>query len=313
MANALRSLLLVALAGANATFGAQQPAKEYIPQHCRTTQRHWDSTQEGQSYPLSDSNSVAVTNTYDTYGNLTGSSDPEGNDTKWTYDSLGLYREKQQEAFGETVERTTSWVRDYDSGLATSVRDVDNSLTTAYEYDKLGRMTEVSEGNSSRKTEREYDDTDRHITTSSSRLAFSDTDLVTVNHFDQQGRLWLQHSNDTTKVGAGSTTTSYSSNTTTVSDAAGVSLTSTYDGLGRLVEVSEDGISATTCYSYDALDNLTAVRQKATNCTGGQLRTFAYDSLGRLTSATNPESGTASYTYDGNGNLLTKSDRRAEQ
>jgi len=41
---------------------------------------------------------------------------------------------------------------------------------------------------------------------------------------------------------------------------------------------------------------------------GAQPRTFAYDSLARLTSATNPESGTASYTYDNNGNLKTKSD-----
>ena len=32
----------------------------------------------------------------------------------------------------------------------------------------------------------------------------------------------------------------------------------------------------------------------------------------RLTSATNPENGTVSYTYDGNGNVLTKRDGRGE-
>jgi YD repeat-containing protein len=41
---------------------------------------------------------------------------------------------------------------------------------------------------------------------------------------------------------------------------------------------------------------------------GAQTRTFVYDSLKRLTSATNPESGTVSYAYDNNGNLLTKVD-----
>ena len=67
-------------------------------------------------------------------------------------------------------------------------------MTTTYKYDKLGRPTQVSEGNSGRKTSTAYNDSSRHISTSSSRLAFSDTDLVTVSHFDQLGRLWLQHS-----------------------------------------------------------------------------------------------------------------------
>ncbi|HEY7305523.1 MAG TPA: RHS repeat domain-containing protein [Bryobacteraceae bacterium] len=38
------------------------------------------------------------------------------------------------------------------------------------------------------------------------------------------------------------------------------------------------------------------------------MRSYAYDSLKRLTSATNPESGTVSYTYDAGGNVLTKTD-----
>ena len=52
------------------------------------------------------------------------------------------------------------------------------------------------------------------------------------------------------------------------------------------------------------LDNLTTVTQ------GTQTRTFVYNSLKRLTSATNPESGTISYQYDANGNLLVKTDAR---
>jgi len=37
-----------------------------------------------------------------------------------------------------------------------------------------------------------------------------------------------------------------------------------------------------------------------------QTRSFVYDSLKGLASATNPESGTVSYQYDNNGNLLVK-------
>src|SRR5439155_3383505 len=53
-------------------------------------------------------------------------------------------------------------------------------------------------------------------------------------------------------------------------------------------------------------DHVTHVTQ------GGQTRTFVYDSLSRLTSATSPEGGTVSYSpYDNNGNLLQKTDARA--
>ena len=43
---------------------------------------------------------------------------------------------------------------------------------------------------------------------------------------------------------------------------------------------------------------------------GSQTRTFTYDSLSRLRTAANPESGTIAYTYDDNSNLLTKVDAR---
>ncbi len=64
-----------------------------------------------------------------------------------------------------------------------------------------------------------------------------------------------------------------------------------------------------TQYSYDALGNLRTVTQKGsapTDSTQWRTRTFVYDSLGRLLTANNPESGTISYSYDADGNLLQK-------
>lgn len=100
----------------------------------------------------------------------------------------------------------------------------------------------------------------------------------------------------------------------TVTDQALKQRRSITNGLGQLTRVDEPtttglGTIASpnqyTNYSYDSLNNLTMVTQ------GAQTRSFVYDSLSRLKSATNPESGTINYGYDNNGNLTTKSDARS--
>jgi RHS repeat-associated protein len=102
--------------------------------------------------------------------------------------------------------------------------------------------------------------------------------------------------------------TSYTGNSTTVTDEAGKKRTMVTDGLGRLSQVFEDpsGLNYGTVYQYDALDDLTNVTQSSS-----RQRTFVYDSLKRLTSASNPESGTVAYTYDADGNVITKLDARS--
>lgn len=61
-----------------------------------------------------------------------------------------------------------------------------------------------------------------------------------------------------------------------------------------------------TLYSYDALGNLTQVNQKGDNSQPARVRTFTYDSLSRVLTSSNPETGLISYTYDADGNLLQK-------
>jgi RHS repeat-associated protein len=70
------------------------------------------------------------------------------------------------------------------------------------------------------------------------------------------------------------------------------------DGFGRIIEVDEPSSSAgltssplVTNYLYDAGDRITKVIQ------GAQIRTFAYDGLGRKISETTPEGGTVTYVY----------------
>ena len=118
----------------------------------------------------------------------------------------------------------------------------------------------------------------------------------------------------TSGVFTGAVTTTYEANFTTVTDQAGKVRRSMVDALGRLCRVDEPdnagslGLTTNpaqpTNYSYDVFGNLKTVTQ------GAQTRTFSYDSLSRLRTAMNPESGTVSYQYDDDGNLLVKTDAR---
>jgi RHS repeat-associated protein len=84
------------------------------------------------------------------------------------------------------------------------------------------------------------------------------------------------------------------------------------NGLGQLTQVIEDpsGLAYATLYTYDALGHLYTVKQ--TRGSNTQTRTFSYVKSGALTgflqSATNPENGTVSYTYNANNLLATKTD-----
>src|SRR5262249_42507420 len=68
-----------------------------------------------------------------------------------------------------------------------------------------------------------------------------------------------------------------------------------------------------TDYQYDALSNLLRVDQKGSapgDSTQWRTRQFSYNSLSQLLTASNPESGTITYAYDANGNVITKTDAR---
>lgn len=178
-------------------------------------------------------------------------------------------------------------------------RDPQGDVRVATTFDGMGRTKQVSDPYRS-----------------------GDTVVWTTSVYDIQGRV----TSVTTPDGA-AVTTSYSGNTVTFTDQAGKKRKSETDALGRLTKVTEDptsgGLNYDTTYLYDALNNLRQVTQ------GGQNRYFSYDSLSRLIRAKNveqdansslnltaadPVSGNNSwslgYTYDSNGNLLTRTDAR---
>jgi RHS repeat-associated protein len=93
----------------------------------------------------------------------------------------------------------------------------------------------------------------------------------------------------------------YAEQYATFTDPAGKQRKTQVDGVGRLYKLFEPDISNNnslntqyTTYAYNVLDELTTATQ------GSQTRTFVYDAMGRLNTATAPESGTVCFgTYSG--------------
>src|ERR1044072_482577 len=130
----------------------------------------------------------------------------------------------------------------------------------------------------------------------------------TTTTYDELNRLLsvTTADNSTVTTSYGGSTSGIIGTTVLVTDPAGKARMSVTDAAGRLIAVYEDPavLNYQTTYAFDALDNLTTVTQDS------QTRTFVYDSLSRLRSAANPESGTTLYEYDENGNLTQKKDAR---
>jgi YD repeat-containing protein len=189
-------------------------------------------------------------------------------------------------------------------------------------FDGLGRvlMVGVSNGGARDWTRTERDAAGRPWRTSNPRTLTlgSNQDLPTAGGFTR----WTTNSYDaldritriTTQDGQ-FVETAYSGYAKVATDQVGNKRKVEYDALGRISRAVEPNLSTgsietgvwSTYYTYDVLDNLTGVNQD------GRTRSFAYDSLGRLTSATNPESNTTTYLYDANSNLTRKTDARGVQ
>lgn len=201
----------------------------------------------------------------------------------------------------------------------------DNVLKTETLYDGLGRTVETRtyEGASNYiVVQQQYDTLGRIFKVSNPFRNIGTPDWTTTG-FDALGRVISLTTPDNAVL-----STAYSGNKVLVTDQALKQRMSQTDVLGRLTDVWEIKAADTateaitfpghsevtagyrTRYAYDALDNLLSVSQQLGTTGTTQSRNFIYDSLKRVTSATNPESGTILYLYDDNSNLLVRTDAR---
>lgn len=246
---------------------------------------------------------------YDFYlGQVVDAQDPNGVvDSHYFNDPLD--RPTQQIRAANTSAKTQSAVAYNDSVhtiTTTSDQSVfgDNVLRTDLLYDGLGRTTENRLFESATgyiATRHQFDGLGR-VAQVYNPYRSGDILAYTTTAFDG-----LDRPTSLTATDGSTTQISYAGNEKTVVDPGGSTRSTTFDAADRIIQVIEylgDGSSFSTYYSWDALDDLTLVNQ------GSAQRTFTYDSLTRLTAASNPESGNITFGYDNNGNQTTKTDAR---
>jgi RHS repeat-associated protein len=280
-----------------------------------TTYNYPDATSTcGNTFPDSVTEPLGLsrsTNWNCTNGSPNSTTDENGQKTTWAFGQTNPYCPYYPPAcvngvtdpLGNVTNVTANTQNTYETALTFGSSIVDVRSTK----DSLGRLTvsQVREGPSSStydSVETDFDSLGRASRTTlpypATEGATCSTCSATTTQYDALGRPTLVQDS-----GGGTISYSYSGNsvTETVGPApTGESVKTkqlTYDALGRLTEVVEDPGSAphlnyVTQYTYDALGDLTSVNQS------GQSRSYSYDGLGRMTSETNPESGTTTYSYD---------------
>jgi YD repeat-containing protein len=228
--------------------------------------------------------------------------------TTYLYDLFGRETQKILSDSGQ-VNTTYNDVPPVTVTSTTKITSSLNMVSLAIE-DGLARVVQTqvtSDPDGITYVDTAYDALGRKSTVSNPhRSTAAPTDGVTAYAYDP-----LSRTTTVTKQDGSQVLTGYTTNCTTVTDEAGKARKSCADGLGRMTGVREDpaGLNYETDYGYDVLGNLLTVFQKGgdSNQNHWRHRTFAYDSLSRLTSSTNPESGTITYSYQ-NGTALCAGD-----
>ncbi|WP_449060995.1 DUF6531 domain-containing protein [Planomonospora algeriensis] len=242
-----------------------------------------------------------ITYTYDGFGHLASTTDPENGVTRSTWDSTGAQASITDAVGavtvftytkrGELAERTLkNW-----TGSPVAPEPARDVVMDSFAYDPGGRLaTQVNA--MGRKTSYTYFGDDRlwQVIADDVRLNGSATAADVVledNTYDASGRLIKQ------VTGGGKTTTE-----------------AVYDAAGRLTSATLDptGLKRTVTFGYDKGNNLT--QQTATGAAGGRSQvTYAYNAAGQVTRQTvnnGDDDLVTTWEYDDRGLLVKQTDPR---
>lgn len=241
-------------------------------------------------------------------GLMTSHTDQDKQPTTYGYDNL---RRPLSVSYPDGGQDTYSYNDVAPSPTITSTKKINSSTsaTTVITADALGRQVRSSVNSDPEGpvyVDTTYDGVGNIQSVSNSYRTKSEATYgVTSFLYDGLGRKTYQCQPDNSS--APSTTCvpqnsyqawTYVGNVTTQRNEVGNSWARTSDALGRLTNVTEPiGVGVLTSYGYDALGNLKSITQSGVSGETARVRSFSYDSLSRLASSTNSETGTVSYQY----------------
>ena len=225
-----------------------------------------------------------TTYSYDTHGQLTESTDPEGVTSTWQYDAQGNLTRYQR-------------VKPAANATAAEIR----AESVLMSYDSIGRLTQSCD-QLERCTDYEYDPRDRPTKTTLPAPSLGGSRPVTQAAYDSHGNLkWSEdalnhrtnHAYDIFDRRISST------------DPTGRTTSWAYDAESKLVsEIAPDHTTANpriTTFTYDNFGRL--IKTVTPDGGSGDVSTSAYNSLNQLTSITDPRGNTTRYEYDDLGRL----------
>ena len=274
----------------------------------------YDHDIDGREERITDRNGGVTRYIYDQFGNILSQTDPMGNTITNTYDSNG-YLETKTDAMGNV----TSY--DYDSsGNMLSMTDAEGN-TVANSYNSKGQLTSINAMGINAMT----------VTYDSKGNTTSTTDALgnDINYeYDSKGQL----KSVTDEIGTYMNMTYDSDgNALTATNGAGTTAVFDYDTDGnctsKTLTYTSDGMQKTVTekYAYDNAGNLISITDSDGNITmteynsmgkvscatdeKGRKTTYDYDDFGNLIKISYPDGTTESFTYDREGNNLTATDR----
>ena len=242
----------------------------------------------------------ATTFQYDSAGRLTRVVDALGQITQYAYDEVGN-RISQTDASG----RTTTFA--YDEMGRLIKRTLPGLQSESFAYDLAGNKISHTDFNG-KVTTNAYDLLNRLLaktpdvrfgaptvtftyTLTGQRAMMSDASGSTTYTYDVRDRLLSK----ATPIGTLTYTYNAVGGLTSIrsSNAGGTSVSYAYDALNRLVSATDNNLSGSSSYTYDAIGNLATETNP-----NGVVTTYTYDTLNRLTNETIAKGGTlASYGY----------------
>lgn len=264
-----------------------------------------------------------TTNTYDFNTSLLASTtDPNNLTTTYCsstfcYDSMWRVTEVSHPDGGVDTITHQEVTPPFTATLTSTINSSQNEVKTNV-FDGLGRISQTqltSDPQGTVLTNTTYDALGRVATESNPYRSGTDATSspgTTTYGYDALSRKITVAYQDNVSV----LNTAYCGPSTLVTDPTGKWRRSRVDALGRLAEVDEpnsptatvasNGCPGTnepiwvTSYTNDALGNLLQAVQNSS-----RTRTFTYDSISRLLTATNPENGEIQYAYNPDGPVLT--------